>query len=113
MALITLNVKDNVNQSFNTLLEDTLYDITLSWNARDEAWYISLAESGMQPLFKTKVTNGIDLLKKYRAYDSCPKGGLFVLDRNKKYGRVTRDAFSSGRFSLVYLTEDSREALEL
>ena len=113
MALLTIGVKDNPNQTFNVILDDVLYDITLTWSTRDEAWYMTLALSGLTPVFKTKVVNGLDLLKPYRAYDDCPKGGLYILDRNKKHGRVSRDGFTSGRFALLYLTSDSRELLEL
>ena len=113
MAVVTLDIKESPNQTFSVILEDTLYDIALQFNQRDESWYITLGLSGLDPLFKTKVTNGVDILKKYRSYDACPKGGLYVLDRVKGYGRLTLDSFTTGRFGLIYLTEDSREAVGL
>jgi hypothetical protein len=52
------------------------------------------------------------LLEKYRAYDACPKGLLFIVDSEKDWGRPQRNAFSSGRFKLYYIDQFDRELLE-
>ena len=108
MATFTIPIPDSPHPTFTTVLEGVSYDITLHWNSREEAWYISLARAGFTPLFRTKVVNGIDLLRKYRSYANCPKGMLFVNDLEKDWGRLTRDGFSSGRFALYYLDEADR-----
>ena len=112
MAVYTTPIADNPYQTFTTVLDEVAYTITLHWNTRDEAWYITLGRQGLQPLFKTKITNGVDILEKYRSYDPCPKGLLFVIDNEKDWGRLQRDSFSNGRFSLYYIDEFDREFLE-
>jgi hypothetical protein len=112
MAVLTIPVKDLAFQTFSIVLENNSYDLTLQWNDRDESWHLSLARSGYTPLFKTKITNGTDLLRKCRAYQSCPKGLMFVVDSEKDWGRLQRDSFSSGRFVLYYIDEFDRELLE-
>ena len=112
MAVFTIPVKDIPFQTFSIVLENTSYEMTLQWNTREESWYLSLARAGFTPLFKTKITNGTDLLLKYRAYQSCPKGILFVRDTEKDWGRLQRDSFSSGRFVLYYIDEFDRLLLE-
>jgi hypothetical protein len=112
MSVYKIPISDNPNQQFSVVLENRNYDITLQWNVRDESWYMVLGLSGLSPIFKTKIVNGIDLLRKYRAYQDVPKGMMYVYDNAKQVGRLTRDGFSSGRFTLYYLTENSRLLFE-
>lgn len=110
MALYNIDVSGITTpfETFNVTLEGQEYEITLQYNPRDESWYIAMGLSNLTPIFKTKITNGTDILRKYRAYEDIPKGSLFVLDNQLTNGRLTRDSFSSGRFSLVYVDESSR-----
>lgn len=110
MALYSIDVSgvETAYETFNVVLEGVEHEITLQYNPRDESWYISLGLANLSPIFKTKITNGTDILKKYRAYEDVPNGSLFVVDNRKQYGRLGRDAFSSGRFSLIYADESTR-----
>lgn len=112
MAVVQLNIPDAPDTIFTTILDSVAYDLRLHWNTRDEAWYLYLAKQNNNFIFKTKITTNTDLLKPYRANDNCPKGILVAIDNMKFYGRINRDGWSSGRFSLYYVTEDSRIALE-
>jgi hypothetical protein len=112
MAVFALQIPNNPNVVFTTILDSVAYDIRLHWNTRDEAWYLYFGRQNNNFIFKTKITTNIDLLKAHRANNSCPKGTLVALDNMKFYGRITRDGWSSGRFSLYYVTEDSRIAVE-
>lgn len=107
MSLLKIPLRDLPDQSFTVVLDTIAYDIRVQWNGRDESWYVYFGRANQQYLFKTKITNGTDVLRKYRAYDDCPKGILMVLDQEKLYGRLQRDSFNSGRFALLYYTEES------
>jgi hypothetical protein len=109
MALSAIPLTNDLTfQTFNVVLENQTYEITLQYNPRDESWYIYFGLPSLTPIFKTKVTNGTDILKKYRAYEDVPNGALFVVDNHKDYGRLGRDSFFSGRFSLLYADESTR-----
>jgi hypothetical protein len=112
LSIIPLNTNNFAFQTFNVVLEQQSYEITLQYNPRDESWYIYFGLTNLQPIFKTKITNGTDILKKYRAFEDVPKGSLFVIDNQKLDGRLQRDSFSSGRFSLAYADESTRLLLE-
>lgn len=112
MALLSLQLPDSPDVIFTTILDSTAYDIRIQWNPRDEAWYMYLAKQNNDFIFKTKITTNTDLLKIHRANNDCPKGMLLALDNMKFYGRINRDGWSSGRFSLYYVTEDSRIAID-
>lgn len=111
MSLVEIPTKDLPDYSFTVILDNVSYDFRLQWNGRDEAWYVYVGLSNQEFLVKTKLTSGTDVLSPYRAYDETPKGVLIALDKEKIYGRLARDSFSSGRFSLLYYTEDSVETL--
>jgi hypothetical protein len=102
-----ISIPDSPDVLFTTTLDSVAYDMKLQWNPRDEAWYLSLGKQNQDFLFKTKVTTNTDLLQNHRAFENCPKGVLVALDNMKFYGRITRDGWSSGRWSLYYITEDS------
>jgi hypothetical protein len=109
MALSSIPINNNVPfQTFNIVLENQTYEITLQYNSREDSWYIYFGLPNLTPIFKTKIVNGWDILKKYRAYEDVPKGALFVVDNQKDYGRLGRDSFYSGRFSLLYADESTR-----
>lgn len=112
MSLLEIPTIDNPDYTYTVVLDSVSYDMRLFWNGRDESWYIFMGLSNQPYVFKTKITNGSDILSKYRAYNDVPKGVLIVLDKEKIYGRLQRDSFASKRFSLLYYTENEVEGLQ-
>jgi hypothetical protein len=104
--LLEINIPDDPNTVFSVSLDGRMYDIKLQYNDRDESWYMNFGVQGKQPLFRTKITVGADLLIGYLGYDIVPKGLLYVVDIEKGYGRLDRLGWSSGRYKLRYLTSD-------
>lgn len=111
MSIVQLNIPDYPDTIFTTILDNVSYDLTLQWNDRDEAWYLSLSKQNRDPLFKVKITTVSDLFKPHRALNDCPKGMLVAIDTMKKYGRITRNGWSSGRWKLYYLSESTYQEL--
>lgn len=112
MSVVSIAIPDSPDVLFTTTLDRVAYDLRLHWNSRDEAWYLTLGKQNLNPLFKTKVTTNTDLLQNHRALEECPNGILVALDNMKFYGRITRDGWSSGRWSLYYISEDSYNLLQ-
>ncbi|QCQ57962.1 hypothetical protein Barba22A_gp111 [Rheinheimera phage vB_RspM_Barba22A] len=110
MAVYNIDVAgiDTAYETISVVLEAQSYEMTFQYNPRDESWYLYFGLPNLAPIFKTKITNGTDILRKYRAYEDVPKGSLFITDLQKVNGRMDRDGFSSGRFSLTYVDESSR-----
>ncbi len=97
----------------NVILDNVTYRLRLQWNQRELSWYLSLGLVGQSFTFKTKCVNGLDLLRPYRYMDSVPKGGFYIVDVEKRYGRVSYDKLlSDGRYRLVYITEQERLAAQ-
>jgi len=112
MSVVSIVIPDSPDVLFTTTLDRVAYDLRLHWNSRDEAWYLTLGKQNLNPLFKTKVTTNTDLLQNHRALEECPKGVLIALDNMKFYGRITRDGWSTNRWSLYYITEDSFQLIQ-
>ena len=86
-------------------LEGQAYDIRYRWNNLSECWYMYLGFSGEEPIFKTKLLAGFNLLAPYRAIRGVPKGALYVIDTLKEYGRPGRDNIGiDERFKIVYIS---------
>lgn len=112
MSVVSIAIPDSPDVLFTTTLDRVAYDLRLHWNSRDEAWYLTLGKQNLNPLFKTKVTTNTDLLQNHRALEECPNGILIALDNMKFYGRITRDGWSTNRWSLYYITEDSFQLIQ-
>lgn len=111
MAVKQIPVTSKADSVITVILDNQAYDLRMQWNGRDESWYMYLGKQAAAPKFKTKMRVGYDLLSTFSAYDDVPQGVMLVMDLNKRYGRLQRDSFSSGRMVLLYITEASKEAL--
>lgn len=111
MAVKQIPVTSKADDTITVILDNQAYDLRMQWNGRDESWYMYLGKQAASPKFKTKMRVGYDLLSTFSAYDDVPQGVMLILDLNKRYGRLQRDSFSSGRMVLLYITEASKEAL--
>src|SRR3990167_1255671 len=111
MAVKQIPVTSKADSVITVVLDNQAYDLRMQWNGRDESWYMYLGKQAAAPKFKTKMRVGYDLLSTFSAYDDVPQGIMLVIDLNKRYGRLQRDSFSSGRMVLLYITEASKEAL--
>lgn len=111
MAVKQIPVTSKADSVITVILDNQAYDLRMQWNGRDESWYMYLGKQAAAPNFKTKMRVGYDLLSTFSAYDDVPQGIMLVIDLNKRYGRLQRDSFSSGRMVLLYITEASKEAL--
>lgn len=87
-------------------LEGRAYDIRYRWNNLSECWYIYLGFSGEEPIFKTKLLVGFNILAPYRAIPGVPKGALYLVDTLKEYGRPSKnDIGIDKRFKIVYISK--------
>jgi len=80
------------------------YTFRVSYNARQDAWVMSISDSNGELLIAgLRLVPGVDFLKKYRAsVPALPPGELRLLDKgdNLETFEVTRDNLS--RFALTY-----------
>lgn len=86
-------------------LDGTTYDIRTRFNSLSGCWYAYIGLSGQDPVLKTKLVVGWELLAPYQATVGVPQGSLYVFDNDEGIGRPDRDDIEQdGRFELIYLT---------
>lgn len=103
MAVVYIPCGGSYDTRRRVNIDGVAYDVRTRWNNRSESWFLYLGLADQDPLFKTRVTNGSDLLNPYSGIEGCPQGLLYVLDIEKDFGRVTFDEFGvDTRFRLLY-----------
>jgi hypothetical protein len=112
MTPLILTPPNSPEPIFTVMLEGQAYDFRMQWNNRDQSWYLGITTRQNTNTFTTKMRNGVNIIKPYKAYLTVPNGYLGVYDTLKTYGRLERDSFSSGRFLLFYITSTDMEAAE-
>ncbi len=103
--MFVLEVIDANSQAIEATLDDILYYIILDWNESGQYWTMSIRNSAYETLI-----NGISLSANYPLtyqfrYSDMPPGEIMVASSHYRSGPVPRDGFSSGRYQLIYQTQ--------
>jgi len=103
--VFVLEVIDANSQAIEATLYDILYYIILDWNESGQYWTMSIRNSAYETLI-----NGISISANYPLtyqfrYSDMPPGEIMVATSHYRSGPVPRDGFSSGRYQLIYQTQ--------
>lgn len=103
--MYVLEVIDANSQAIEATLDDILYYIILDWNESGQYWTMSIRNAEYETLI-----NGISISANYPLtyqfrYSDMPPGELWVGSSYYRSGPVPRDGFSSGRYQLIYQTQ--------
>lgn len=96
----------NKSSKFSYFIELTgvVFYLDFHWNAREQAWYLCIANSSKINLIcNIKLVPSYLLLKQYRYIAELPKGELFVTDKQNDLTTaiIGYDSFFD-RFALIY-----------
>jgi hypothetical protein len=106
MAFV-LEVSDLNSQAIEAVLDDVLFYIVLDWNASGEYWGMAIRNSAYAILIDgIAVVPNYPLLYQFR-YEDTPAGSIVAAPVSGKMtnGNIPRDGFVSGKYQLVYYTE--------
>lgn len=95
------------------LIGDRIVKITLFWNSRSEAWYMSVEDVDTEDkLLGIKVVPYWPAIRQFRAYLPNLEGDIMLIPSDVGIEeRVTYDNLDNG-YSLNYLTEEELETWE-
>lgn len=87
------------------ILDGTRYTLGINWNAREQAWYVDLADSAGNPIcMGVKVVSGLPLWNQYKGIGGFPPGDLYLSDNlGNPQTAVCGYADLGQRFTLVYI----------
>lgn len=105
--MFVLEVADLNSQAIEATLDDVLFYIVLDWNASGQYWGIAIRNSAYAILI-----DGIVLVANYPItyqfrYEDTPAGSIVAASSSGKFtsGYIPRDGFATGKFELIYMTE--------
>ena len=104
MAFV-LEVADLNSQAIEATLDEILYYIVLNWNESGQYWTMAIRNSAYVTLINDiSMSANFPLTRQFR-YADMPPGELFVQTYNFRSGPIPRDGFVTGRYQLVYYTQ--------
>jgi hypothetical protein len=106
--MFVLEVADLNSQAIEAVLDDVLFYIVLDWNQSGGYWGLSVRNSAY-----VTVIDGVALVPNYPLlyqfrYGDTPLGMLTAASTsgNMTNGHIPRDGFVTGKYQLIYTTED-------
>jgi hypothetical protein len=104
--MILLRVADLNSQAIEAVLDNVLYYIILDWNESGQYWGLGIRNSAyINILDGISVSANYPLTRQFR-YSDMPAGELMVCSSDYRSGPVPRDGFATGRYELIYVTQD-------
>lgn len=102
--MIEITIFNNSAFTQQVTLDGSIYQVSLIWNGRDDAWFISFAEQDGTPILDAlKIVPGYELIRRFK--DSrLPPGALLTADMTDTGDYPTRDNLGVD-VKLVYMTE--------
>jgi hypothetical protein len=103
--MFVLEVQDKNSQAIEATLDGVLFYIVMDWNESGQYWSMAIRNSAYAVLIDgIAVVPNFYLLYQFR-YEDTPAGGLMVGHANFTNGHIPRDGFKSGKYQLIYVTE--------
>jgi Domain of unknown function (DUF6983) len=98
-------VADLNSQAVEATLDDTLFYIILNWNQSGGYWTLGINNAGYQTVVdRICLSPNFPLTRQFK-YSDMPAGDLVAQSFYFRSGPIPRDGFSSGKYELVYYTE--------
>ena len=104
MGFVIPTIDEN-SQSLEVVLDNNVFFIILNWNQSGNVWSMSIRNSAYETL-----ASGISLTVNYPLtfqfrYSDMPPGEIEVISSMFTNGPIPRDGFTSGKYQLVYFTQ--------
>lgn len=102
MAFLEIPVRNDLPAyKFQIELEQTLFNMEFTFNAREDRWFMDLSDSTGEPIVRgVKLLTGWPILSRFQD-DRMPLGELFMLDTAGEDKHATRDDLGD-RVVMVY-----------
>lgn len=105
---VFIPLKDLPNYKETVTLDGTPFDLSFTWNTREQAWHLSIDRDNVRILSGVKIINSWELIGRF-ANVLLPSGLILVLDLAKLDELPGRDNLGTD-FKLAYITEVEAES---
>lgn len=105
--MLVFRVQDRAYQIQRVNIDNTIFQLQLSYNDRDESWYLDILDINANPiLLSHKLQWGSEITKRY-ILPQFPNGNLYILKTENRDEKITRNNFSENKlYRLVYITDE-------
>lgn len=99
-------IQDSSYQIQRVNIENTIYQLELTYNTKDESWYLALYDINAIPIFTSrKLQFGSSITNKLQL-PQFTNGHLYVLKTDLRVEPITRDNFGETKlYRLAYITD--------
>lgn len=101
------------NTSYSTQrvnINNTVYNLQLSFNSRDNSWYLDLFDIDNNPILQSKKLQWGSAITSRYILPNLIDGDFFILKTEERDQILGRDNFGVNKlYNLVYLTEEEQE----
>jgi len=110
--MLEITVPDTSYSTQRVNINNTVYNLQLSFNSRDNCWYLDLFDINNNPILQSKKLQwGSAVTSKY-ILPNLIGGDFFILKTEERSQELGRSNFGVGKlFNLVYLTGEEQEVL--
>lgn len=110
--MLEITVPDTSYSTQRVNINNTVYNLQLSFNSKDSAWYLDLFDINEVAILQSKKLQwGSSVTSRY-ILARFQSGALFVLNRDLRDEPITRNNFGEGKtFSLVWVSNEELELL--
>lgn len=101
-----LRIEDSSYQIQRVNLNNTIYNVQLSFNSRDSGWYLDLFDINLNPILQSKKLQWGSLVSKKYILPQMVGGDLYIFKTQIINEPLGRDNFGEDKlYQLVYLTD--------
>lgn len=103
--MLIFRIHDSAYQIQRVNIDNTIFQLQLSYNDRDESWYLDILDINANPiLLSHKLQWGSEITKRY-IFPQFPNGNLYIIKTENRDEKVTRTNFGENKlYKLVYIT---------
>lgn len=104
--MLIFRVQDSAYQIQRVNIDNTIFQLQLSYNDRDESWYLDILDINANPiLLSHKLQWGSEITKRY-IFPQFHKGNLYIIKTENRDEKITRTNFGENKlYRLVYITD--------
>lgn len=110
--MLEITVPDTSYSTQRVNINNTVYNLQLSFNNRDSSWYLDLFDINNSPILQSKKLQfGSPITSRY-ILPNLIDGDFFILKTEERDQVLGRSNFGVGKlYNLVYLTQADQEVL--
>jgi hypothetical protein len=105
--MLIFKVQDSAYQVQRVNIENTIYQLQLTFNSRDSSWYLDIFDINSSPILQSCKLQWGSLITNNLRLTQFPNGNFYILKTELRDEPITRTNFGADKlYRLVYITNE-------